>query len=90
MLRMNRGSAFLQLNQLELALADFDTAVALDPAYPELRLNRGQARAGLADWSGAVMDLRTALALAPASWQFRKFTERKLEEAQRHNLVRFY
>jgi tetratricopeptide (TPR) repeat protein len=90
MLWMNRGSAFLQLSELEQALIDFDKAVILDPAYPELRLNRGQTRAGLVDWNGAIKDFEAALALAPSSWQFRRFTERKLQEAKKNVFVRSY
>jgi tetratricopeptide (TPR) repeat protein len=89
-LRMNRGSALLQLGELEQSLVEFDKAVTLEPAYPELLLNRGQARAGLNDWKGAVADLEAALASAPPSWQFRRFTENKLQEAKKQGLVRLY
>ena len=40
---VNRGILRLRRNQVDMALADFDTAIRLDPAQPEAYLNKGAA-----------------------------------------------
>ncbi len=40
---VNRGILRLKRGQLDLAIADFDTAIRMDPAEPEAYLNKGAA-----------------------------------------------
>jgi tetratricopeptide (TPR) repeat protein len=61
----NRGTVHLNLKQLDEAIKDFDTALALDATYAEAYLNRGLAHreAGRAD--EAWQDIGQAIAIRP-------------------------
>lgn len=59
------GMAYSLRGELKLAMADFDQALALDPAYGGGYLLRGLASAALSEYGGAVEDCTRALALDP-------------------------
>lgn len=56
---VNRGIVQLRRNRIDLALADFDRAIALDPGQPESYLNKGAALIRLQD-AAAALPLFTA------------------------------
>lgn len=56
---VNRGIVQLRRNRIDLALADFDRAIAMDPAQPESYLNKGAALMRLQD-AAAALPLFTA------------------------------
>ncbi|MEJ2747634.1 MAG: tetratricopeptide repeat protein, partial [Anaerolineae bacterium] len=77
----NRGYTYLQLEQFDLALADFNQALQLNPNYGLAYKNRGIVRRTQADWSGAVADFQQYLVLEPNAPD-RKEVEQWLGELQ--------
>lgn len=61
-----RASAFSQYQQFDLALADFDRAVALSPADANARYNRAIAFERKGDFDSAITDLNESLRLQPS------------------------
>jgi len=53
--------------ELDKALADFDTAIKLDPKHVEAFYNRGLTRSHLKEWDKAVSDFDEAIRLDPNS-----------------------
>jgi tetratricopeptide (TPR) repeat protein len=66
-----RGLAREASGDLDGAIADFDAALAIDPAYGVAYVNRGRARVGKGDVRGAVQDWDRALALNPTAREAR-------------------
>ncbi|MFQ3613616.1 MAG: tetratricopeptide repeat protein, partial [Cyanobacteriota bacterium] len=62
-----RGKAYFALNQVPLALADFDRAIQLAPRRPESYSCRALIRVGQADTEGAIADLTQLVALRPSA-----------------------
>ncbi len=60
-----RGTTRQLLGDLTGAVADFDSALALDRGRPKIWSNRGVAKMNLEDYAGAVADLGEALRLSP-------------------------
>lgn len=58
---VNRGILQLRRNLVDLAIADFDAAIALDPEQPEAYLNKGAALIRRHDSAGAVQLFTVAL-----------------------------
>ncbi len=56
-----RGWVYSVFDSPKLALADFEAAITLDPAYADAYNGRGTARARLGDYVAAVLDAREAL-----------------------------
>lgn len=56
---VNRGILRLRRNQVDLAMADFDTAIRLDPNEPEAYLNKGAVLIRMEN-AGAALPLFTA------------------------------
>ena len=65
-----RGYAYLNLSKYDLAAADFQRAIDLDPDLAAAYYNRGLARAMLGDSQGAMADMDVALSRAddPDNW----------------------
>jgi tetratricopeptide (TPR) repeat protein len=61
----NRGNARVSQNKLELALEDYNQAIALAPEAPDPYLNRGTALEGLGQWQAAIADYNRVLELSP-------------------------
>ena len=61
----NRGYAYFQLGEVELAIADYDCAIALDPQLSEAYNNRGNAYVRQDDLYAALLDYDTAIDLNP-------------------------
>ncbi len=62
----NRGNAFFAKRDYDLAIADYDRALALPSKDPEgIIWNRGNARAEKRDYAGAIADYDQAIALSP-------------------------
>ena len=60
-----RGAVHLRMRQYELAIADFDRCLEINPAYAEAYQNRGLARLELRDFAGAAADFTRAIELGP-------------------------
>lgn len=58
---VNRGILHLRRSAVDLAIADFDAAIALDPEQPEAYLNKGAALMRRHDSAGAVQLFTVAL-----------------------------
>jgi tetratricopeptide (TPR) repeat protein len=58
-----RGMAYLSSDEYQRAIADFDRALALDPAYASAYLLRGIAYSSLSDYQHAIENFNRALAL---------------------------
>ncbi|HST35460.1 MAG TPA: tetratricopeptide repeat protein [Allosphingosinicella sp.] len=58
---VNRGILHLRRNNVDLAISDFDAAIALDPEQPESYLNKGAALMRRQDSAGAVQLFTVAL-----------------------------
>ena len=58
---VNRGILHLRRNAVDLAIGDFDAAIALDPEQPEAYLNKGAAMIRRHDPAGAVQLFTVAL-----------------------------
>lgn len=61
----DRGAVYLQHRQWALAKADFDAALALDPATADAYVDRGAALLGLRQYADAIADIDRGLALRP-------------------------
>jgi tetratricopeptide (TPR) repeat protein len=61
-----RGNAWQDLKNNERAIADYDTAIKLDPTYATAYYNRGNSRLEAGDKDGAVADYRQAAKLNPS------------------------
>lgn len=61
----DRGDMLLKLDRFEEALAEYDTAVALDPALAAAHNSRGVALRNLARWEDALESYERAIALQP-------------------------
>ena len=61
----NRGVAYQANGDLDLAIADFDLAIALNPKYAKAYNNRGNAYKDKGDLDRAIADLDQAVALLP-------------------------
>ena len=62
---VSRGSAFLKLDRVDEAIADFDRAVALDAGYARAFHLRGLAREKRGDTTAAIGDFTRAIELDP-------------------------
>jgi tetratricopeptide (TPR) repeat protein len=62
---MSRGSAFLRLERLDEAIADFDHAIHLNPDFPRSYHLRGLAKEKQATWEDAIADFSKAIELDP-------------------------
>ena len=62
---IERGNEWLQKNRVDLAAADFDLAIELDPECAEAYHNRGLARAVSGDARAAIADFSKAIAIRP-------------------------
>jgi tetratricopeptide (TPR) repeat protein/S1-C subfamily serine protease len=61
----NRGNAKSDLGDNKGALADYDTAIRINPQYAKSYSNRGGLKAELGDNKGAITDFDTAIRLDP-------------------------
>jgi Tfp pilus assembly protein PilF len=61
-----RGLAFLNTDQVDKAIEDFDTAIALDPYFSEAFLNRGSAFEKIRKFDKAIENFDKAIALRPS------------------------
>ncbi|MFJ2766384.1 tetratricopeptide repeat protein [Streptomyces sp. NPDC087300] len=65
----NRAEVHTALGRPDLALADHDTVVAMDPHHPEHYFDRADVRRHLGDPAGALADYDRAIELAPPHWE---------------------
>ncbi len=63
----NRANVHDQLGQTEKALADFESALGLDPDLTEAYINRARMRNMNRDYEGAIRDSTRAIELKPAA-----------------------
>ncbi len=61
----NRGFGYLKKGDQARALASFDEAIGLYPAYPNARWGRGDIHLGRENWDAAIRDYAAALAADP-------------------------
>lgn len=61
----NRGTALLELRQLDAAVSSYDRAIALKPEYARAHYNRGNALKALDRFEEAASSYRKAIALQP-------------------------
>jgi tetratricopeptide (TPR) repeat protein len=75
---VRRGSEFQSNHQIMKAIADFSSAIAVDPKNSSLAHNfRGDAYDSIGDFGSAVSDFRAALALVPDSQYYVKKLRRE-------------
>ncbi|MBI4614037.1 MAG: tetratricopeptide repeat protein [Planctomycetes bacterium] len=67
-----RANDLLAKGDVDAAQAEFDRAIALDPAFAAAYSGRAMARQARGDLRGAIEDLERALALDPANGETRK------------------
>ncbi len=73
----NRGSAYVQIRQVDHAVADFDRALFLDPNLPDVHRLRGNLWLLQCDYDRALADFDAAIQQAPAvaaAWRDRGLT----------------
>lgn len=78
---INRGVLHLRRQEMDLALADFDLAVAEDPENAEALLNRGAALVQLRQYGPAIAALTQALGLGVTDPQKAYFNRAAAREA---------
>jgi tetratricopeptide (TPR) repeat protein len=61
-----RGLAFLNMDQVDKAIEDFDRAIALDPYFRDAFLNRGTALEKTGKFDKAIENFDKAIALSPS------------------------
>ena len=61
----HRGIAYLNIDKLDLSLADMNAAVAYDPEYSFRYQSRGYLKAHMKDYEGALADYEKAVELDP-------------------------
>lgn len=61
----DRGNAYLDVQKLDLAVADYSHAISLKPDFKDAWYSRGYARHDLGNYDQAIEDYDTALKLAP-------------------------
>ncbi|SDR33249.1 tetratricopeptide repeat protein [Thermostaphylospora chromogena] len=64
-LHANRGQLLATLNRTKEALQEYDTAIAIDPDFPDYYLDRGNVRYAVGEVEGALADYETAMRLSP-------------------------
>ncbi|MDB9314841.1 tetratricopeptide repeat protein [Spirulina sp. CS-785/01] len=77
----NRGLLYFQLEEYELALADFDVAIALNESLDQAYNNRANCYARLGQYAEAIADYQIALDFNPANlraWINQGITYREL------------
>jgi tetratricopeptide (TPR) repeat protein len=62
---VNRGIVLMNQRAYDRALADFDTAIALEPGLAEGHINRGAVLLARHDYAGALASIDRGLALTP-------------------------
>jgi len=62
----NRGMAFLKLNQTDRAIADYDTALKLDPESADDFYGRGIAKLKSGDKVGGKADIKMGKTMKPS------------------------
>src|SRR5579872_5415579 len=62
----NRGNTYQDKGDYRRAIAEYDTAIRLQPAYAEAWFARGRARFALSEFADAVMDFTQSVKLDPA------------------------
>lgn len=72
----NRGNAWQDIKNNERAIADYDAAIKIDPAYATAYYNRGNSRLEAGDTDGAVADCRQEARLNPAFKQANEMLEK--------------
>ena len=60
-----RGNSYYSVGEFQLALADYETALELNPTFAGAFLNRGNAWAALGELDRAISDYRKALEMDP-------------------------
>ena len=63
----NRGTAYKELDQYELAIQDYNRAIFLKPDYADAYFNRANAHQFLRHWNEAIRDYQKALEFQPGS-----------------------
>ena len=58
-------SLYDELGEYQLAIHDFDKAIALDPNYIKAYFKRGDAHMGLGEWELAIQDFGDVIQLDP-------------------------
>ncbi|MEO8651269.1 MAG: tetratricopeptide repeat protein, partial [Hyphomicrobiaceae bacterium] len=64
---VNRGIVYLEDDKPDLALADFEQAIAFNPSYPVAHAYRGEAHKAKGQFAEALSDYDTAISLDVAS-----------------------
>jgi tetratricopeptide (TPR) repeat protein len=75
----NRGMVFLKAGKYDMAIADFDKAVALDPQYAKAYYNRGSAFDKIGRLDKAILDYKKTIALDPFYYEAYYYLEQALK-----------
>jgi energy-converting hydrogenase Eha subunit A len=75
----NRGMVFLKAGQFDMAIADFNKAVALDPQYAKAYYNRGSAFDKIGRLDEAILDYKKTIALDPLYYEAYYYLEQALK-----------
>jgi tetratricopeptide (TPR) repeat protein len=82
---INRGFAKSDSGDNQGAIADYDKAISINPAYPEAYNNRGYVKQKLGDNQGAIADYEKAIFINPnysEAYNNRGFAKSKLGDSQ--------
>ena len=79
---INRGTAYLKLEQTHRALEDWDRAIRLDPYRPDPYLRRGAVLLLSGEPEYAAQDFDRALEVAPPEWPMRARTIAQRDQAR--------
>ena len=77
-----RGQVYYNLRQADLALQDYDQAIALQPRYWKAYAYRGVVYLVKKEWGKALADLDASLAINPDQPEISTYREMAINEMQ--------
>jgi protein O-mannosyl-transferase len=82
----NRGMVFFNAGNFDLAIADFNQAIAVDPEYAKAYYNRGSAYDKMGALDKAIADYRKTISLDPFYYEAYYYLDQALKKTDKHTL----